>query len=146
MIRRPPRTTGTDTRFPYTTLFRSARPLTKRGAPLRSAATAPGRSLTSSRTDSESDKRRSRGAPSVSSSSAARVESSAVSDTHRLRSASFAARGGASVAHDSATYTSGSARSQNVPATDRGRGGEGQEVAVRCVLGGRRTRKKTRKQ
>src|SRR3546814_8872151 len=27
MIRRPPRSTLTDTRFPYTTLFRSARPL-----------------------------------------------------------------------------------------------------------------------
>src|SRR3546814_20574308 len=32
MIRRPPRSTRTDTRFPYTTLFRSARPYAFRGA------------------------------------------------------------------------------------------------------------------
>src|SRR3546814_5769675 len=30
MIRRPPRSTRTDTRFPYTTLFRSASPRTRR--------------------------------------------------------------------------------------------------------------------
>src|SRR3546814_12446543 len=32
MIRRPPRSTRTDTRFPYTTLFRSTRPLDITGA------------------------------------------------------------------------------------------------------------------
>src|SRR3546814_2687012 len=32
MIRRPPRSTRTDTLFPYTTLFRSWRPATVRGA------------------------------------------------------------------------------------------------------------------
>src|SRR3546814_5568080 len=31
MLRRPPRSTRTDTLFPYTTLFRSARPATGRG-------------------------------------------------------------------------------------------------------------------
>src|SRR3546814_15601712 len=31
MIRRPPRSTRTDTLFPYTTLFRSAQPVGKRG-------------------------------------------------------------------------------------------------------------------
>src|SRR3546814_13553108 len=39
MIRRPPRSTRTDTLFPYTTLFRSA------GAPSRPAAPRPGRAL-----------------------------------------------------------------------------------------------------
>src|SRR3546814_1309363 len=34
MIRRPPRSTRTDTLFPYTTLFRSARPPYPAGAPI----------------------------------------------------------------------------------------------------------------
>src|SRR3546814_12004095 len=44
MLRRPPRSTRTDTLFPYTTLFRSAkaaRPLLSRPAPLRAAAARP---------------------------------------------------------------------------------------------------------
>src|SRR3546814_21046484 len=43
MIRRPPRSTRTDTLFPYTTLFRSSRPTSRsmsRAAAIR--ATAPG--------------------------------------------------------------------------------------------------------
>src|SRR3546814_11375990 len=48
MIRRPPRSTRTDTRFPYTTLFRSERPsqgfrrarLARRGAVVRAATTS----------------------------------------------------------------------------------------------------------
>src|SRR3546814_3039496 len=43
MIRRPPRSTRTDTLFPYTTLFRSARgPAAWKGRPRRSPST-PGR-------------------------------------------------------------------------------------------------------
>src|SRR3546814_12006236 len=38
MIRRPPRSTRTDTLFPYTTLFRS--PLARRGSSLRTASSA----------------------------------------------------------------------------------------------------------
>src|SRR3546814_12975400 len=47
MIRRPPRSTRTDTLFPYTTLFRSAgpgaadRPYTPRGSPSPPVARAP---------------------------------------------------------------------------------------------------------
>src|SRR3546814_16507092 len=43
MLRRPPRSTRTDTLFPYTTLFRSAGPFDRRQRHLRrDAATAPG--------------------------------------------------------------------------------------------------------
>src|SRR3546814_7510398 len=40
MIRRPPRSTRTDTLFPYTTLFRSVRPGDERGADLARAGGA----------------------------------------------------------------------------------------------------------
>src|SRR3546814_1406561 len=41
MIRRPPRSTRTDTLFPYTTLFRSARAAARRGSRPRPGAPAP---------------------------------------------------------------------------------------------------------
>src|SRR3546814_2353635 len=41
MIRRPPRSTRTDTLFPYTTLFRSSRSGIDRLKPLREPARAP---------------------------------------------------------------------------------------------------------
>src|SRR3546814_10786413 len=41
MIRRPPRSTRTDTLFPYTTLFRSLRRLRRRECRLRQAVRAP---------------------------------------------------------------------------------------------------------
>src|SRR3546814_1883864 len=42
MLRRPPRSTRTDTLFPYTTLFRSAVPAGAPGRTARTAATAAG--------------------------------------------------------------------------------------------------------
>src|SRR3546814_5842567 len=42
MIRRPPRSTRTDTLFPYTTLFRSLRRRRSRSSAARRCATAPG--------------------------------------------------------------------------------------------------------
>src|SRR3546814_1927111 len=44
MIRRPPRSTRTDTLFPYTTLFRSHRPFSRRSPPACREATAARRS------------------------------------------------------------------------------------------------------
>src|SRR3546814_3728081 len=43
MIRRPPRSTRTDTLFPYTTLFRSLRPRWRSNAPPRRTASPPNR-------------------------------------------------------------------------------------------------------
>src|SRR3546814_2298759 len=43
MIRRPPRSTRTDTLFPYTTLFRSSRHPRVRQASLKAAGGSPGR-------------------------------------------------------------------------------------------------------
>src|SRR3546814_7876475 len=43
MIRRPPRSTPTDTRVPYTTLFRSARPAVRRSRPRALRASPAGR-------------------------------------------------------------------------------------------------------
>src|SRR3546814_17422535 len=40
MIRRPPRSTRTDTLFPYTTLFRSLRPIDSTGTLMMAAANA----------------------------------------------------------------------------------------------------------
>src|SRR3546814_8344921 len=51
MIRRPPRSTRTDTRFPYTTLFRSAARPT--GRPHRTAATRPPRPASAATARSE---------------------------------------------------------------------------------------------
>src|SRR3546814_3086421 len=45
MIRRPPRSTRTDTLFPYTTLFRSRRRPDGDGRPRRPAAPPPARGL-----------------------------------------------------------------------------------------------------
>src|SRR3546814_5411789 len=42
MIRLPPRSTRTDTLFPYTTLFRSVRPRRRRGATLSQAGPGAG--------------------------------------------------------------------------------------------------------
>src|SRR3546814_17546359 len=42
MIRRPPRSTHTDTLFPYTTLVRSARPSARRSRPARRLGRYPG--------------------------------------------------------------------------------------------------------
>src|SRR3546814_20624139 len=50
MIRRPPRSTRTDTLFPYTTLFRSARgsrPWSREGRDIRGDSVPPGASATS---------------------------------------------------------------------------------------------------
>src|SRR3546814_1646549 len=41
MIRRPPRSTRTDTLFPYTTLFRSARTTRIRGPPYEAGSSPP---------------------------------------------------------------------------------------------------------
>src|SRR3546814_17470476 len=69
MIRRPPRSTRTDTLFPYTTLFRSAN---RCGHRLDSAATEPSESRYI-KTESPS-KRRSRNSSPTSSLHAARYQ------------------------------------------------------------------------
>src|SRR3546814_9402961 len=54
MIRRPPRSTRTDTLFPYTTLFRSHRPCCPRArSAWPMASNGPARSTNSSRSRSE---------------------------------------------------------------------------------------------
>src|SRR3546814_6164370 len=53
MIRRPPRSTRTDTLFPYTTLFRSARPAVSRSKPPRAAQRLYGRLLACERRSEE---------------------------------------------------------------------------------------------
>src|SRR3546814_4655128 len=49
MIRRPPRSTRTDTLFPYTTLFRSAPIPPKNGSPRQPAGVSPSSALPASR-------------------------------------------------------------------------------------------------
>src|SRR3546814_16259551 len=121
MIRRPPRSTRTDTLFPYTTLFRSAR----RGKPFRPSSDR--------RTASPSfmaERARSMGAR-VRMSSASAMRSSAASGAGRSSRCSTEPR----LVMATGWWT-----------RDRKRVGEGEGVEVRVELGGRGIIKKKKKE
>src|SRR3546814_12239091 len=116
MIRRPPRSTRTDTLFPYTTLFRSGLQRPEQGAADRNAA---------DRTDARQRLARQPHHPRRVAAQAEGV------DARRLRSAIFVAR-----------LFGGRPRRLLAPGQDRKRGVAGKGVSVRGGLGGCRLNKK----
>src|SRR3546814_15783847 len=128
MIRRPPRTTRTDTLFPYTTLFRSRairargstqQRLTTRSRPLRGCGGFGHRTWT--------DCTRTGGCHGGSSMRATGLATCIIADVSGCRSWRAMAKGG------------------QVETVDRKREWEGKRVEVRVECGGRRINKKKKK-
>src|SRR3546814_14848236 len=118
MIRRPPRSTRTDTLFPYTTLFRSIHVRTeRRGVSMRASTTAAIATALA-------------GSLLLSSCATYTGQTSAPDDPNRTRNAALI---GAGIGVVAGLLSGGDPTARRA----RPRVGEGKRVAVRVNLGGR---------